>query len=232
MLMRACLNFVVALLLLTGDMAVAAEAQSETTQLDAGRTNSVKQADVALESLLRRIESLDDLQKDGKGRVISLALHSADANNQNLSLVSTVSSLQELSIFGRGWPSNRWTLEGLAHLKKLTNLVMLRIACLATEPDSNLQFLDEVSHLNGLRSLYLVCASQNTRQYSALTNLQNLTTLLVSYDTNFGNAELSLLTNLPHLKRVDLHAVAVTPQGTNVLSRIESLTNAMISFRR
>jgi hypothetical protein len=110
----------------------------------------------------------------------------------------------------------------------MTNLSALRIACLAFEPDKNLQFLEDVSQLKQLRSLYLVCASQKKQEYFALTNLQNLTTLLVAYDTNFGNAELSLLTNLPNLKRVDLYADGVTPQGTNVLSQMPGLTNVTI----
>jgi hypothetical protein len=222
-------QWTIALSLIIGS--VVAPAQPQTSRLDAGETKPESNRQVALDSLLSSIEYLD-LQKDEQGHVVSLALGSRNATDQNLSLVSTLSTLQELTIRGRGWPSNQWTLDGLAQLERMTNLSSLRIACLAVEPDKNLQFLYEVSRLHQLRSLYLVCASQKTAEYFALTNLQNLTTLLVSYDTNFGNAELSLLTNLPNLKRIDLYGAAVTPEGTNVLSQMPGLTNVTIRFRK
>jgi hypothetical protein len=180
---------------------------------------------------LKSIDELD-IQKDGQGQVVSLALRSRNATDQNLSLVSTLSRLQELTITGRGWPSNRWTLDGLSQLKRMTNLSTLGIGCLSPQPDKNPQFLHEVSRLQQLRSLSLVCASQETQEYSALTNLQNLTTLHISYDTNFGNAELSLLTNLPSLKSIDLYGASVTPKGTNVLSQMPGLTNVTVWFRK
>jgi hypothetical protein len=228
MVMGPWLNLTVTFLLVMENMIV--QGQPQTAHLDGGKTNPELDRQVALDSLLSSVEEID-LQKDSQGHVVSLALGSRNTSDQSLSLVSTLSRLQELTIRGRGWPSNQWTLDGLAQLKRLTNLSTLRIACLAVEPNMNLQFLHEVSRLDQLRSLYLVCASQKTHEYFALTNLQNLTTLFVSYDTNFGNAELSLLTNLPNLKHIDLYGDAVTSQGTNVLSQMRGLTIVTIRFR-
>lgn len=227
--MSVRLKWTIALLLVIAN--IVAPAQFQTNRLAPSQSNRESNRQVVLDSLLRSIDYLD-LQRDEQGQVVSLVLSQRNATDESLSLVSTLPTLRELTIRGRGYPSNRWTLNGLAHLKRMTNLSTLRIACLATEPDMNLQFLHEVSHLEQLRSLYLVAASQKTAEYSTLTNLQNLTTLLISYDTNFGNAELPLLTNLPNLKRVDLYWDGVTPHGTNVLSQMPSLTNATVKFRK
>jgi hypothetical protein len=55
---------------------------------------------------------------------------------------------------------------------------------------------------------------------AAITNLQNLAELRVSYATNVGNAELSLLTNMVNLKGLAISYDAVSREGTNVLSLI------------
>jgi len=97
----------------------------------------------------------------------------------------------------------------------------------------NVQFLPAFSRLTRLSTLCLVAAPQEKQNYAALTNLQNLVALHVSYDTNFGDAELSMLTNLPKLQSLDLFWDGVTRNGTNVLlSRMSSLTNAMVQFRK
>jgi hypothetical protein len=225
-----CLSLTFAFSLLLAN--VMAQADQEGTGSAARRSDSITRKDSQLESLLKWVEEPYDSQKDGEGRVVFLALRSTNATDKNLSLVSTLQSLQELTIQGRGWPaSNRWSLEGISYLEKLTNLTTLRILCQAVPPEINVQFLPEVSRLTKLRNLYLVAAPQEKQNYTSLTNLQNLVALHVSYDTNFGDAELSLLTNMPNLRNVDLFWNAVTPEGTNVLSRMSVLTNGTVRFR-
>jgi hypothetical protein len=185
--------------------------------------------------LLRGIAEDDRyvLERDKYGHVISLSLRHTNANDRALSLVSTIPSIQELSIVGRGSPTNNgWTAEGVSHLKRMTNLATLRIACLAIDPDLNADFLPEVSRIAGLKSLSLVAAPQKQRDYAALTNLCNLTTLKVWYVTNFGDAELALLTNLPNLTHLELVFDCVTREGTNVISRMPRLTNFTVKFEQ
>ena len=225
----ACLSLIIVLSLM---VATAIAQPGPQKAGSAARDNgSVTRKESELNSLLKQLEESDDLQKDREGLVIGLALHSTNANDQNLSLVSTLQSLNELTIQGRGWPaSNRWTLEGISSLERMTNLTTLRILCQSV-PELNVQFLPAFSRLTRLSTLYLVAAPQEKQNYAALTNLQNLVALHVSYDTNFGDAELSMLTNLPKLQSLDLFWDGVTRNGTNALSRMSSLTNATVRFR-
>jgi len=225
----ACLSLIIVYWLLATTATTQPSRQKEGS--DARENGSVMRKESGLDSLLKRLEESDDLQKDREGRVVGLALRSTNANDQNLSLVSTLQSLKELTIQGRGWPtSNRWTLEGISSLERMTNLTTLRILCQSV-PENNVQFLPAFSRLTRLSTLYFVAAPQEKQNYTALTNLQNLVALHVSYDTNFGDAELSMLTNLPKLQSLDLFWDGVTRNGTNALSRMSSLTNAMVRFR-
>jgi hypothetical protein len=74
----------------------------------------------------------------------------------------------------------------------------------------------------------LVAACPERSEYVALTNLQNLAELNVSYAVNFGDGELCLLTNLVNLRSLSIEYAAVSPEGTNVLSRMLHLTNATV----
>lgn len=73
-----------------------------------------------LAALLKRLEegrSAGDVERDASGNVISVTLRWTNANNRALFLVSTLDSLQQLMIQGRGGPeSNEWTREGICTL--------------------------------------------------------------------------------------------------------------------
>jgi hypothetical protein len=189
--------------------------------------------DHELAALLKRLEegrSTGDVERDASGNVISVALRWTNANNQALFLVSTIGSLQQLTIQGRGIP-DEWSREGISHLGKLTNLVSLRIACIGPKPALKAGVLEELRNLRRLESLSLVAADPERSEYAALTNLQNLSELNVSYAANFGDAELCLLTNLVNLRNLSIHYTAVSREGTNVLSRMQRLTNATVRIR-
>jgi hypothetical protein len=186
-----------------------------------------------LAALLKRLEEgwgPDEVERDGSGNVISVALRWTNSNNRALYLVSTIGSLQKLTIQGRGSP-DEWTREGISCLGRLTNLTTLRVACVAPKPALKQGVFEEICNLRGLRSLSLVSACPERSEYVALTNLQNLAELNVSYATNFGDAELCLLTNLVNLRNLSIRYDAVSREGTNVLSRMPRLTNATVTTR-
>src|SRR5262245_45527871 len=144
----ACLSFIIVFSLLAAT--AIAQPGPQKGGSAARESSSVTRKESELDSLLKRLEESDDLQKDREGLVIGLALHSTNANDQNLSLVSTLQSLKELTIQGRGWPaSNRWTLEGISSLERMTNLTTVRILCQSV-PEMNVQFLPALSRLTQL----------------------------------------------------------------------------------
>lgn len=216
------------------DSRTAHSALRSGTGIEAGSANALSSTDNELVSLLKEIEEgPGDLVRDDKGKVISLALRPANVNDRALFLVSRIGSLQELVIQGRGKPeTGEWTREGVASLGKLTNLTSLRVVCVAPLPALKEGVFEEICMLRGLRSLSLVAACPERSEYGALSNLKNLTELQVSYATNFGDAELCLVTNLVNLKSLTISFDAVSRGGTNVLSRMRHLTNAIIRLRK
>ncbi|HZR17494.1 MAG TPA: hypothetical protein VFE51_09220, partial [Verrucomicrobiae bacterium] len=148
----------------------------------------IKPTKSELSALLQKVEeNPGDLCRDTGGDVVSLALRNTNANDRALFLASTLGSLRELAIQGRGKPeTGEWTREGIACLHNLTNLVGLRILCVAPQPALQEGVFKEICNLRGLRSLSLVAASPERSDYVALSNLQNLAELRVSYATNFG----------------------------------------------
>jgi len=143
------LNVALVLVCISGKEALAQETLAESEhgveqtlsaqtakQKSLDATRETRSADHELSALLKQLEdSTDDLGRDASGNVLSVALRSTNANNQALFLVSTLGSLQELTIQGRGLPgTDEWTREGISCLRKLTNLVTLRVACIALKP--------------------------------------------------------------------------------------------------
>lgn len=223
------LSVVLALVCVNEEKAVA-QGSAEGKQ-GAELTQSTNQE---LAALLRRLEegrNAGDVERDASGNVISVALRWTNANNRALFLVSTLDSLQQLMIQGRERPeTGEWTREGISFLGKLTNLMTLRVACLGMKPLLKDGVFEEICNLTGLQTLSLVAAYPERSEYAALTNLQNLAELNVSYATNFGDAELCLLTNLVNLRKLYISADAVSREGTNVLSRMQRLTNATVGL--
>jgi hypothetical protein len=204
------------------------------TQISLNAAVESQSANYELAALLKRLgESKDtgDVERDASGNINSVALRWTNANNRALFLISTLGSLRELRIQGRGIP-DEWTREGISYLRKMTNLVSLRVACVG--PDIALKdgVFEEICNLRRLKSLSLVAACPERSEYVALTNLQNLAELNVSYAVNFGDCELCLLTNLVNLRNLTIYYSAVSREGTNVLSRMQRLTNATVRLSR
>ena len=83
-----------------------------------------------------------------------------------------------------------------------------------------------------LRQLGLVAAYPPAGEYFGLTNLHNLVELRVAHCTNFGDSEVSLLTNLPALKSLTLYSDGISREGTNVLRNMIGLTNVVVKVGR
>ena len=222
------LAFVVA----TGDFEMAF-AQGARLQIDRNGETALGQPTAELTALLKWVEEQGDLERDSSGNVISLALRQTNANDRALFLASNIGSLRELIIQGRGRPdTGEWTRKGTACLNNLINLESLRILCVAPYPALQDGVFNEICNLKGLRSLSLVAACPERAEYRALTNLQNLSELRVSYATNFGDAELASLTNLVKLSSLYISFDAVSPAGTNVLAHMKRLTNATVRISK
>ena len=195
---------------------------------------SVQPTDDETTKLLKRVGEdrgflSEDLERDAKGNVCVLTLRSSNANDQALSLVTNLNSLRELGIYGRGWPeTGEWTRDGISQLHKLPDLEKLRVACVAAKPSLETGVFKEICSLGGLKSLILVAASPQRPDYMFLTNLQNLVELNISWATNFGDAELSSLTNLPKLRSVYFYYDAISRRGTNVFRYTPGLTNITV----
>jgi hypothetical protein len=196
------------------------------------RTQSTDHELAALLKRLKEGRNPGDVERDESGNVVSVVLRWTNANNRALFLVSALDSLQELTIAGRGRPeTGEWTREGISYLGKLTNLVTLRVACLGLKPLLKDGVLEEICNLRRLKSLSLMAAYPERSEYVALTNLQDLAELNLSYATNFGDAEFCSLTNLVNLRSLSIYGDAVSREGTNVLSRMRRLTNATVRIR-
>jgi hypothetical protein len=183
-----------------------------------------------LASLLKRLDASrdgTDLVRDSRGNIVSIALRGTNANDRALILVSTLTSVKELTIQGRGM-GDECTREGISNLHKMTNLTHLRLLCVSPQPTLEAGVFKEVCSLKSLESLILVSAYPERSEYPALANLQNLTELRLSYCTNFGDAELCLLTNLSNLRSLYISSDAVSRDGANVLRSIRQLTNVTI----
>lgn len=209
------------------------DASAPKTTLLSAMTNT-QPTDAELTSLLKRVgERPENLERDAAGNIVFLALRGSNANDRALSVASNLRSLQELVIQGRMRPeTGEWTREGIAQLHRLPNLEKLRVLCVGPEPSLNSEVFKEICSLRGLKSLVLVSSYPQQPDYILLTNLQNLAELHISWATNFGDAELSSLTNLPKLRNVYFACDAISREGTNVFRYMPGLTNASVYLPR
>jgi hypothetical protein len=122
------------------------------------------------------------------------------------------------------------TKEGASRLRGMTNLESIGMACGGSLKPG---VFSEICQMRGLRKLNLISARPPAaEEYSAVTNLQNLTEFSVSYCQNFGDRELCLLTNLPNLKSLKINYSGITPEGMRFLHQMTSLTNVNVSPKK
>ncbi len=131
-----------------------------------------------------------------------------------------------------GPDTGEWTRDGISQLHALTNLEKLRVLCVGPESSLKSEVFKEICSLRGLKSLVLVSSYPQQPDYILLTNLQNLAELHISWATNFGDADLSSLTNLPKLRNVYFACDAISREGTNVFRYMPGLTDATVYLPR
>ena len=163
-------------------------------------------------------------ERDAKGDVVSLTLSSLLANDAGLDLFSKFGSVQKLRL-QTSRLSPELTRQGISSLVRMTNLTSINIACGGLLKAG---VFEEICKMKEIRELGLVAAYPPASEYIGLTNLHNLVELRVGYCTNFGDSELSLLTNLPALKSLTLYADGFSSEGTNVLRNMTGLTNVAV----
>jgi len=173
--------------------------------------------------LLREIQlrSSSWVERDSNGNVVTLVLYQHLADNERIETASKIHSLHELQL---GFPT-RVTKEGISHLIGMTNLSSVSLSCC---PEFNPGVFEGICKIRGLRELSLVAARPPAKEYSAITNLQLLTVLQLGVGTNFGDHELSLLTNLPNLKSLEIGISGITSEGMKVLRQMKGLTNVKV----
>ena len=183
-----------------------------------------------LDVLLQQIEASnpEDIGRDSVGDVVSVVLRQGRATDDNLSLISTLDSLRRIALE----PARRAkpTQQGIETLSRLTNLVSLQLACCGALPDG---VFNATCGLKRLRCLNLCAAYPPASEYYSITNLQDLAELHVTYCTNFGDSQLTVITNLPNLRSIELRADALSGHATNILSGMRTLTNVVtkVSWR-
>lgn len=180
----------------------------------------------SLTELLSKLEQGPsmDLRRDRNGNVVDLTLRQEHAQDKNLRLISRAGTIRSLRIQGRSQLGGV-TREGVRSLAQLTNLVTLRVCCLG---EMQAELFEEICRLKGLQYLGLASAYPPESAYGALTNLQALSELHVTYCTNFGDRQLRLLTNMLHLKSLTIDSGGITEQGTNFLRQLRSLENVVL----
>lgn len=170
---------------------------------------------------------LADVKRDDNGQVRSLTLPESRVNDEALVLASGIPSIRELRVRGRARAVNGFepTQKWFAALVGMTNLVSLRVDCMG-EMDGGM--FREITKLKSLHALSLYGAFPRREEYAGLTNLQGLLELHVSYCTNFGDAELVVLTNLTHLRSISLYATAVSSNAPKIVGQMKGVTNVVI----
>lgn len=107
----------------------------------------------------------------------------------------------------------------------MTNLTSMNIACGGLLKAG---VFEEICKMKEVRELGLVAAYPPASEYFGLTNLHNMVELRVAYCTNFGDREVSMLTNLINLRSLTLYADGFSSEGTNVLRSMTGLTNVAV----
>ena len=163
------------------------------------------------------------VERDPQGQAVSLVLCRPYASDRGMILASQLRSLRSLTIQGQSM-STGYSEHGASSLHALTNLVTLKILC--TGPLDS-RFFKEVCRLRSLRELQLTAAMPPSREYRWIADLHRLERLGIANCTNFGDAEISVVTNLVKLKNLQLVNNAVTHHGTNVLKVLPGLTDVL-----
>jgi len=179
------------------------------------------------DTLVKEIEqgSRYDVTRDSRGNVVALRLLREWVTDWNLTLVSEIGSLKEVSLVTS--KTNDLSGRGISSLSRLTNLVSVQVNCGGSLPKGVFR---EVCNLRRLQHLGLAGAYPPAEEYTSITNLNNLTDLRVVACTNFTDKELNYLTNLVNLRSLVLYYDGISKEGTNVLQTMNGLTNVIVKL--
>jgi hypothetical protein len=182
-----------------------------------------------ISQLLKEIERSESIppKRDKNGEIVSLSLEQSLANDERIEIASKIHSLRELQL---GYPKDI-TKEGISHLVGMTNLSSMSLWCVRELKPG---VFEEICKIQGLRKLSLSAVHPPAGEYAAITNLQLLTVLHIGLGdgTNFGDHQLSLLTNLHNLKSLDLGYSGITFEGMKILHQMTGLTNVNVLPKR
>ena len=198
-----------------------------------GKTEMLKRtSDVfarrTLDKLLKAIAGTGIIPpvRDTNGQLRSLTLSWNETSAENIDCVSRFESIRNLNLQVRRNEFTRPVAESVSHM---TNLVELQLAC---GFDLQPGVIEEVSKLNGLRTLKLYYSRSPKNEYASLTNLHQLELLQFASCTNFADVELSLMTNFPKLTNLEILGSSVSLGATNVLSALTNLTHLVVTRSR
>jgi len=167
--------------------------------------------------------------RDTNELLIGLSVPSKYNDDRSLRLISEIESIRALKLIGT--PSANapaLTPVGIMYLERMSNLVSLEFFCYQ-KAGLNAGVLSTAAKITQLRDFYLYYSEAPSEEYNSVTNMMNLTSLRVVGCSNFGDAELRVVTNLAGLKTLVLNGTGVTHRGTNMLK--DSLTITNVHFR-
>jgi len=168
------------------------------------------------------------IDRNGLGAIVAIGIPSRFNDDHSLELLGSLCTVTQVVLFGgsKQWEQGSPTLteRGIAFLAGMTNLTNLELACLQHLDGGVLRGVSDLSQLKRL-TLYNVALS--SEEYKWLSYATNLVRLEIQNCSNFGDHELCLLTNLTTLKDLRLLGTSVSPDATNIVSRMHSLTNTV-----
>ncbi|WP_162130517.1 leucine-rich repeat domain-containing protein [Schlesneria paludicola] len=161
---------------------------------------------------------------DDDGNVVSLSDYGV-LNDKALAKFSVLSTLRGIQFEG----APQFTVEGLSHLSKLTNLERLS-ASFSSQSANELgdATLRSISEIESLRELNLSECGVTDEGLKSLEKLPNLTHLSIYQEGRLTDAALSTIAKLKHLKVLTLTTHVGTPLGRMHFS--ESATNQLIAL--
>ena len=159
-------------------------------------------------------ESLVHLQELTSLR--SLYLRSPNLGEEGLRIISQMSGIDALMIYGSG--QLKLDADGLAHLQAMPNLQVLNIGHDITD-----DALAQVGKIKTLKVLFLQGVEITNEGFGHLSGLTNLRRLRLTRNTGIDGAALASLSDLAFLEDLDFGLTLIDDQGVDHLVAMRSL---------
>jgi hypothetical protein len=183
--------------------------------------------DSRLRDLLAKIaeQRSENVGRNERGEVVSLFLSKGFLAETNITLLAKLDSLTSVRL--RGSAETPLTSKAVASLATIPNLTNVALQCFFNrlEPET----FSQLWNIKHLKRLMFWGVDPTHEEFSAITNLQELTCFGVSCSRTFGKQDLPVLTKLPHLNYLMIVSTQVTRADTNILKGCLSLTNFKFS---